>query len=158
MRLILGAILVIAFALRLGYVVAQRGDPLFDRPVLDEEQYVKAAHSLVEGHGDPRPYWQPPGILYTLAATFEVTNDLLVARLVQIMISVASCGLVFLIGRRLFDPRVGLVAAAITAVHGVLVFECYELLPATWIVFWDLLALWLLLRAAEPSPTPRIAT
>jgi len=135
--------------LRLGYVVAQRGDPLFDHPVLDEDEYVKAAHFLVEGHGDPRPYWQPPGIIYTLAATFEVSNDLMIARLVQIFVSVASCGLVFLIGRRLFDPRVGLVAAAIAAVHGVLVFECYELLPATWIVFWDLLALWLLLRAAE---------
>ncbi|MEO6771676.1 MAG: glycosyltransferase family 39 protein [Kofleriaceae bacterium] len=149
MRLILGAILVVAFALRLGYMVAQRGDVLFDHPALDEDRYVKAAHALVEGHADPRPYWQPPGIIFTLAATFEVTNDLVAARLVQILISVASCGLVFLIGRRLFDPRTGLVAAAITAVHGVLVFECYELLPTTWIVFWDLLALWLLLRAAE---------
>ena len=157
MRLILGAILVIAFALRLTYVVAQRGDPLFTHPVLDEDEYVKAAHFLVEGHGDPRPYWQPPGIIYTLAATFEVSNDLFFARLIQILVSVASCGLVFLIGRRLFDPRVGLVAAAITAVHGVLVFECYELLPATWIVFWDLLALWLLLRAAEPDAKPLAA-
>jgi len=147
-RLILATILVVAFALRLGYVVAQRGDVLFDHPVLDEDSYVKAAHALVEGHADPRPYWQPPGNVYALAATFEVTNDLLLPRLVQILISVASCGLVFLIGRRLFDPRTGLVAAAITAVHGVLVFECYELLPVTWIVFWDLLALWLLLRVS----------
>jgi len=146
-RLILGTILVVAFALRLGYVVAQRGDVLFDHPVLDEDEYVKAAHSLVEGHPDPRPYWQPPGIIYALAATFEITKHLWLPRLIQILISVASCGLVFLIGRRLFDPRIGLVAAAISAVHGVLVFECYELLPATWIVFWDLLALWLLLRA-----------
>ena len=159
MRLILGAILVIALALRLAYVVGQHGDPLFDHPVLDEAEYVKAAHFLVEGHPDPRPYWQPPGIIYTLAATFEVSNDLLLARLVQILVSVASCGLVFLIGRRLFDPRIGLVAAAITAVHGVLVFECYELLPATWIVFWDLLALWLLLRAAETGrPVAAFAT
>jgi 4-amino-4-deoxy-L-arabinose transferase-like glycosyltransferase len=153
-RLILGTILVVAFALRLGYVVAQRGDVLFDHPVLDEDEYVKAAHSLVEGHADPRPYWQPPGIIYTLAATFEVTNNLWLPRLIQILISVASCGLVFLIGRRLFDPRIGLVAAAITAVHGVLVFECYELLPATWIVFWDLLALWLLLRAIASPALP----
>lgn len=151
-RLILGTILVVAFALRLGYVVAQRGDVLFDHPILDEDEYVKAAHSLVEGHADPRPYWQPPGISYALAATFEVSNDLLVPRLIQILISVASCGLVFLIGRRLWNPRVGLVAAAITAVHGVLVFECYELLPTTWIVFWDLLALWLLLHAINTAP------
>ncbi|MEO8841099.1 MAG: glycosyltransferase family 39 protein [Kofleriaceae bacterium] len=157
-RLILGTILVVAFALRLGYVVAQRGDVLFDHPVLDEESYVKAAHSLVEGHADPRPYWHPPGIIYVLAATFEVSDDLLVPRLLQILISVASCGLVFLIGRRLFDPRVGLVAAAITAVHGVLVFESYELLPATWIVFWDLLALWLLLRATTGRPLAAFAT
>lgn len=147
--LILGAILVVALALRLGYVLSQRGDILFDHPILDEAEYVEHARMLAHGVGEDRPYWQPPGIVFALAATMKVAGPgLLVPRIVQVLVSVASCALLFLIGRRLFDARVGLVAAAIAALHGVLVFECYELLPATWIVLFDLLALWLVLRAA----------
>jgi len=153
--LILGAILVAGFALRLGFVLAQRSDVLFEHPILDEAEYVQRATDLAHGVGENRPYWQPPGIVYALAATFKVAGTgLLVPRILQVLLSVASCGLVFLIGRRLFEVRVGLVAAAITALHGVLVYECYELLPATWIVFLDLLALWLLLRAHKSRRVP----
>ncbi|HEY1553584.1 MAG TPA: glycosyltransferase family 39 protein [Kofleriaceae bacterium] len=149
-RLILGAILVCALALRLGYVLSQRSDVLFEHPVLDEGRYVDSARALIAGHGEDRPYWQPPGIVYALAATFEVAGQgLLAPRIVQVLVSVASCLLLFAIGRRMFDARVGLAAAGILALHGVLVFECDELLPATWIVFFDLLALLLLLRALE---------
>lgn len=148
--LTLGAILLVGLGLRLGFVLSQRSDLLFDHPVLDEAEYVKHARSLALGHGEDRPYWQPPGIVYVLAATFEVAGPGLVApRIVQVLASVASLLLVFLIARRLFDDRKALVATAICALHGVLVYECYELLPATWIVLFDLLALWLLLRAVE---------
>jgi 4-amino-4-deoxy-L-arabinose transferase-like glycosyltransferase len=148
--LILGAILLVGFALRLAYVLSQRSDLLFDHPVLDEAEYVKHARGLALGHGEDRPYWQPPGIVYVLAATFKLAGPgLLVPRILQIFASVASCGLVFLIGRRLFDARTGLTATMICALHGVLIYECYELLPATWIVLFDLLALWLLLRAVD---------
>jgi 4-amino-4-deoxy-L-arabinose transferase-like glycosyltransferase len=147
--LILGAILVVALGLRLGHVLSQRGDPLFAHPMLDEAEYVTAARALAAGHGEDRPYWQPPGIIYALAATFDVAGPgLLAPRLLQIAISVASCALLFVIGARLFGPRAGLAAAALAAVHGVLVFECGALLPVTWIVFLDLVALWLVLRAA----------
>ncbi len=148
--LTLGAILLVGVALRLGFVLSQRSDLLFDHPVLDEAEYVKHARSLALGHGEDRPYWQPPGIVYVLAATFEVAGPGLVApRILQVLASVASLVLVFLIARRLFDDKKALVATAICALHGVLVYECYELLPATWIVLFDLLALWLLLRAVE---------
>jgi len=158
-RLALAAILVVAFALRLAYVMSQRSDVLFEHPVLDETSYVDAARGIVAGHVQDKPYWQPPGIIYVLAACFEISDGLLLPRLLQVLISVATCGLAFLIGRRLFNVRVGLAAAAILALHGVLVFECYELLPATWIVFFDTLALWLSLRAAESrAPLAAFAT
>ncbi len=148
--LIVGGILAVAFALRLGHVLSQRGDVLFDHPALDEDEYVFNARALATGHGEDRPYWQPPGLVYAMAGTMKAAGPgLLAPRLVQVAISVASCLLLFLIARRLFDVRAALAAAAIAAVHGVLVFECSELLPATWIVFLDLLALWLVLRAAE---------
>jgi 4-amino-4-deoxy-L-arabinose transferase-like glycosyltransferase len=147
----LAVVLAVALALRVAYILGQRGDVLFDYPVVDEERYVAMGRALAEGHvADPRPWFHPPGVVYALAAVFWACGpDLLAPRLVQAMVSTASCGLAFAVGRRLFSPRVGLAAAAVCAVHGVLVFETYELLPPTWMVASDLLALWLLLRAAE---------
>ena len=123
--MIAAGILALAFALRLGHVLSQRGDVLFDHPALDEREYVQNARALADGHGEDRPpAWQPPGLTYVLAATFEVAGPgLLAPRLLHVLVSVASCLLLFLIARRLFDARAALAAMAIAAVHGVLVFE-----------------------------------
>ncbi len=153
----LAAILAVALALRLLFVLGQRGDPLFDHPVLDEQRYVDAARALAAGRGaEDRVFWQPPGVIYAFAAVFKTAGPgLLLPRLLQALLSTASCLLLFLIGRRLFTIRVGLAAAAIAALHGVLVFESHELLPPTWALFLDLLALLLLLQAGAKRDAPR---
>lgn len=145
----LAAILGVALLLRVAYVLGQRGDVLFDYPVVDEETYVALARRLADGQ-EPTPgaWFHPPGLVYALGAVFWVAGPgLLVPRLVQAVVSTASCGLAFAIARRLFSTRVALGTAAILAVHGVLVFETYELLPPTWMLATDLLALGALLRA-----------
>jgi tetratricopeptide (TPR) repeat protein len=149
--LVLIGIVLLALGLRLGYVLSQRGDILFDHPILDEQRYVDAARALEAGrHAEKEAWWQPPGILYALMVVFRlVGSGLLFPRLLQVVLSAAACLLVFAIGRRGFGNRVGLAAAAILAVHGVVVFESHELLPPTWILFADLAALLLLLRAKD---------
>jgi tetratricopeptide (TPR) repeat protein len=155
-RIALGVIVAFAFALRLWMVLGQRDDILFDHPVLDEERFVTTARAMAAGHAvEQRPYWQPPGMLYALSTTFRVAGPgLVVPRLIQVLLSTAACLLVFAVGRRLFGNRVGLIAAAVLAGHGVLVFESYELLGATWMLFFDLLALLLLLIAGERRTGP----
>lgn len=155
-KLALAAVLAVAFGLRLWLILGQRSDILFDHPVLDEDRFVTAARAMASGYPvEQRPFWQPPGMLYVLAAIFRVAGPgLLVPRLVQALLSTGSCMLLFAIGRRLFSVRVALIAAAILAVHGVLVFESYELLAPTWILFLDLLALLLLLIAGERRTAP----
>jgi tetratricopeptide (TPR) repeat protein len=151
-RLWLAAILLVGLALRLACLFEQRSDILFEHPVLDEQRYVEAARALVAGTGDPRPYWQPPGIIYALAACFRLLGPgLLAPRVLQALLSTAACLLVFLIGRRVFNVRTALVACAMTTLHGVLVFESTELLPPTWMMSCDLLALWLLLRGRDSA-------
>lgn len=147
----LGVVLAIALGLRIAYILGQRGDLLFDYPVVDEEHYVALARALADGHGAPATAWfQPPGLTYALSAVFWACGPgLLAPRILQAIVSTASCGLTFLVARRLFSQRVALGAAALCAVHGVLVFESYELLPPTWMLAADLVALWLLLRARE---------
>ncbi len=155
---ILAGVLLVALLLRVAYILGQRADLLFDHPVVDEELYVTRATSLASGHGaELYPWFQPPGLTYFLALAFRTFGPgLLAPRLVQALVSTASCGLAYLVARRLLSHRVALATAVICAVHGVLVFESYELLPVTWMLAADLLALWLLLRVGTER-TPRAA-
>ncbi|HSQ65203.1 MAG TPA: glycosyltransferase family 39 protein [Polyangiaceae bacterium] len=155
---VLALVLGVGLLLRVAYIVGQRRDVLFDYPVVDEERYVAMARALAEGHtADPRPWFHPPGLVYALSAVFRLFGPgLLAPRLVQALVSTASCGAAFLLARRLFSTPIALGTAAICAVHGVLVFEAYELLPPTWILASDLVALLLLVRAGELR-TPKAA-
>lgn len=152
-RLVLGAIVAVALIVRVGFVLGQRSDVLFDTPQLDEGRYVAEARALVSGtpnEQDHLPYWQPPGLTYVLAATMKVAGPgLLAPRLLSAIVSAASCLLLFALARRLFDTRVALAAAGILALHGMVVFEAYELLPATYALALDLAALLLLVVARE---------
>ena len=154
----LAVVLAIALALRVAYILGQRGDLLFDYPVVDEEDYVAAARALAEGRAQaPMAWYQPPGLVYALGAVFWAFGPgLLVPRLLQALVSTAACGLAFVIARRLFSARVAFGAAAVCALHGVLVFEAYELLPPTWMLAADLVAVWALLFARERG-TPHVA-
>jgi 4-amino-4-deoxy-L-arabinose transferase-like glycosyltransferase len=154
----LAAVLAAALVLRVATILGQRGDILFDYPVVDEEHYVALARALADGHGaGPEAWFQPPGLTYALAISFRAFGPgLLAPRLLQALVSTASCGLVFVVARRLFSDGVALAAAAVCALHGVLVFESYELLPPTWMLAADLLALWFLLRAGDER-TPKAA-
>lgn len=158
--LLLSAVLLVALGLRLGVIYEQHADVLFEHPALDEQRYVDEARALARGsETEAMPYWQPPGILYVLAAVIRVAGPGLAApRAVQALVSTAACLLLFLIARRLFDGRVALGATAILALHGVVVFESSELLPATWILTLNLAALALLLWAMErKTPEPSFA-
>ncbi len=142
------AVLLTGLALRLGYVWSLRGDVLFEHPALDEQRYADAARALAAGQPDPergRAYWQPPGVIYVTAAVMVLAGPgLLAPRVVQAILSTVCCLLLFALGRRLFSTRVALMACALLALHGVLIFAGAELLPATWVASFDLLALWLL--------------
>lgn len=143
-------VLGVAFALRLAHVLSLRGDVLFEHPALDEDRYVEDARAFAAGRPlEQQPFWQPPGMLYFLGLALRLSDGLLLPRLVQILVGTATVGLLFLVGRRLFDARAGLAAAALLAVHGVAIFSTGELLAATWASALDLLAVLLLLDAAH---------
>lgn len=155
----LAVVLGVALIVRVAYILGQRGDLLFDYPVVDEERYVAMARALAQGQvADPRPWFHPPGLVYALSLVFRVFGPgLLAPRLVQAVVSTASCAATYVLARRFFSGAVALGAAAACAVHGAIVFESYELLPPTWILAASLVALWLLVRAGEKR-TPGRAT
>lgn len=65
---------------------------------------------------------KPPLALWLMAASLSVFGiDALALRLPSLLLSTAGVMVTFLIGRRLYDVRVGLLAAALQAVNGLLV-------------------------------------
>jgi len=113
-RLLL-VILFLALALRLLALLF-----LDIHPVSDSGEYIHLAESLISGHGYaynglPTAYYLP-GYPTFLVVFFSIIPNILFVQIVQIMLDVCSCFLLFRIGSLLFSERSGLFAALIWAV------------------------------------------
>lgn len=134
-------LLVFAWGWRLVYLgqMASR-NPCFDAPVVDAQTYFQQAQQLatVFSLGD-QAFWQSPlypsflGLLYRLWGA-----DFYAFRLVQFALGGLSAALLYLLGRRLFSEWVGLVAGALLALYGPLIYFEGELLPPVLAVLLNL--------------------
>jgi 4-amino-4-deoxy-L-arabinose transferase-like glycosyltransferase len=123
--LALAAILGVALFLRLAHLqqIAAH-DPFFDQPSVDGRIYDFWARQIVAGDwmggelfvmGPLYPYW--------IALVYGVFGEsLTVLKVVQTLLGVVSCGLVWALGRLHFGARIGLIAAAMAAVYEMLIF------------------------------------
>lgn len=122
----LAAILVVALALRVVWVVAVQPDPR-DGRLDDTVVHYYTAQYLAEGQGfvtleaDPAERTPsaatPPGYPAALAAVFLLPGDDVVAgRVLNIVAGLALVAGVYYLGSRLWDRRAGLIAAGLIAV------------------------------------------
>ncbi len=120
---VLGLILLGALALRLWNL--DHGLP-FAYNADEAEHFVPRALAIAGGGGlDPGYYENPPSLTYLLALVYWIggtADAVLTARVVVALIGTLVVGLTFLAGRRAFDARSGLVAAAVMAVAFLPVF------------------------------------
>jgi tetratricopeptide (TPR) repeat protein len=155
------AVFVLAYALRLLYVLQIRDAPYFDVPLIDGPNYFRMAAAIASGSltGGHQVFWQPPLYSYFLALLFvTVGNGMLAIYAVQAAVGALSCVLIYWIGKRLFDARAATAAGVIGALYGPLIhFDAQPLVPVVHIVL-VLGGLLMLLRAAgigEPAdPRP----
>lgn len=151
--LCIAAIVLLALALRVAHVAWMRASPLFDAPTMDALYHVEWARALARGEDfQEGPFFRAPLYPWFLAGVFRLFGEgLLLPRLLQALFGAATCYLVHSIGRRAFDPRVGLVAALFAATNWVLIYFDGELLIETLAVPLYLLGLRLTLELwAEP--------
>ncbi len=144
------ALLGLALALRVGFVLAQQPGFYFE----DSLDYDRAARALLQtGHFDDR-YYRFPFYPLFMALSYRLFGEsLLPIRILQAVMGAATCLLIWGIGRRLFGTRTGLLAlagAAIFPVHVVLAGIEYPVVAATFLV-WAVLAVF---SGAAPG-TPR---
>ncbi len=129
-RAALLSVLAIATVLRVGHVLALRRLPLFDNLIIDSKLYDEWAQRIAAGDwlGGDRAFYMDPLYPYLLAFLYRCFgHDLLIVRLFQAVLGVATCGFVAIIGRRIGGRAVGTVAALLVALYQPLIFEGGEI-------------------------------
>jgi len=150
---ILFCILATCLIVRLG-AVALFHPPLFS----DDIDYVALGTSLAHGggydlEGHPTAY-RPPGYPLILAASFRAFGESLIpVGTIQAIADLLSCFLVYLIGKRLFTERTGLIAAGIFALFPIQML--YVPIMMTETVFTTLLLLYILICTGDAASWER---
>jgi tetratricopeptide (TPR) repeat protein len=144
---ILIAILAMALGIRLVYLYQISDSPLLEVLLIDSQYYDQTAQIVASGSGsEERIFFMNPYYTYYLALIYALAgHSWMTALVVQALIGTASCALIYGIGRLLISSTVGLLAAAMAALYGPLVFYDGALLTANPIVFYNLASLYLLL-------------
>lgn len=150
-RWLVGLILVVAALLRLTYLLEAVEAPDFHHPRFESQYHDYWARALVSGDWTPppgvtdpeipeRPFFRPPGYPYALAAVRGVSTGSVLPRLVQMGLGLATCWLLFGLGRRRFGDAAGLTAAAMMGTYWVSLYFEAEFMAPSLLLF--LLTLW----------------
>ncbi|WP_165066876.1 ArnT family glycosyltransferase [Paludisphaera rhizosphaerae] len=147
-------------ALRVG-LAASLGLSAAPEPGTDQQEYDTYAWSVAQGRGyrgmsadvadrDHLTAFRPPGTSLAWAAIYGVVGHRYDAvRLLHCLASALTILLVYDIGRRVFSPSVGLLAAAGYAIYPTALLFSTQLLSEPLGTFWFLAALAMCLRFAE---------
>lgn len=152
----LAAIVVAGAAVRLAWVLYAARQP---QTLADPAFYSLFAEQIADGNGyvlvdgSPTAYYPPGypiflGVVLWAVRGIGLSSDIpTIAGVANLVLGTTSIVLVFLIGRRLFDERVGLVAAALFAFWPNLVFHTAVALTETLFNFLMLAAVLVLVGA-----------
>lgn len=144
------AILMVALVARLLAAVAVQ-QKVGDQLCLiagDAEGYWQLGKSMAAGQPfefakPPRQVHRMPGFPAVLALSMTMFGESrLAARVVLAILGTAACGAVYLLGRQLFDERVGLIACGMTAISPVMTGFSVLLLSETVFALTLTLSLW----------------
>ena len=141
-------IFAVAFLLRAVYTFQVRYTPFFQTLGLDAKFYDQWARDIAGGTAERGAFFMTPLYSYFLAIVYRLFGrDLFLVRMIQAGLGAATASLAYLLGRDVFDRRVGLLAGLLTASYGALIFYDCSVLLTPLLVFLNVLAVYLLLRA-----------
>jgi 4-amino-4-deoxy-L-arabinose transferase-like glycosyltransferase len=153
--LLLTAIVLAAFGLRVAYIIQLSHNPEFDHPTMDALYHDQWARAIAAGKTYMEgPYFRAPLYPAFLAGIYKLTGGSYWApRIVQAVLGSLSCGLLFIIGRVAFGRAVGAVAGLVAATYWILIYFDGELLITSLIVFLELVVLLLLVLGGRHPRT-----
>ncbi len=122
-------------------------------PLYSDLQYYDASGwEIARGAVTPfnRPFFRAPLYSYFLAFIYKIFGrDYFTAMYIQIVIGSVSCVLLYLMGKKLFDRRAGVLAGFIAATYGIFIYYDADFEALTLEVFLTLLFLFSLFRFIE---------
>jgi len=158
------AVVLIALAIRVIYLVQLSHNPVFEYPILDEKihhEWASLSAAGKEWSVDPRTgesiaYFRAPLYIWFLAGVYKIfgSDPGFAPRLIQSILGALGCGLLLLLGARLFNRAVGILSGLAAAVYWILVYFDNDLLIVPLIVFVDIALVLLLVIAAEKRRWP----
>jgi hypothetical protein len=163
---LLAGILILATLLRLGSALYQ-GNTVTDLPgIYDQISYDALARRVIDGHGfsfaegwwpatragEPTAHWSFVYTLYLAAVYGLFGTQPLIARLIQALVAGAlHSWLAWRVGRRVFGPTTGLLAAGLSAVYIYFFYYAGGLLTETFYIIGILWTLDVALRLADTA-------
>jgi len=140
----------LAVLVRLIYLFEAGDDPTFQHPIVDCAEYDHLAKALAQGRNPwPGALTRPPLYPGLLAVVYWLCGVKLTAAYVfHALLGGLTCVLTCLLGRRLFDRRVGLAAGIVVALYGPMIFFDMRRLASGLVVLCYLAVLLLAVRAA----------
>ena len=152
-RLQLAVVVIVAASLRLIYLLQIRGWPFFFHPILDSRTQWKWAGILLSTHwrGNAEVLAKAPLYAYFLGlnqwALESRAHSLYSAYTLHLLMGAATCGLTYLIGRRVFGAAVGFLAGLLLALYSPGIYRDGQLLDTALATLLATGFLLLLLRA-----------
>ena len=153
-------VLGVAFAVRLLHLLDFARLPLFERPTVDAALYVDLARRLAQDFAADEAFYKPPLYPYLLALAWKLVGaNWFLLRLPGVLFGTATCGVAWWLARRLFGPRVALLAGLFCAANRIAVYFEGELLEIGLVTLVHTSSLALVLWAGssgrERDPAPR---
>ncbi|MBU0568980.1 glycosyltransferase family 39 protein [bacterium] len=111
------------------------------------QTYHNYALAIINGNFPKEPYYYSPLYPYFVALVYYILEpNPLTVRTIQSILGILTCLLIYLIGKKVFSQKVGLISLSLSAIYGI--FLCYEgtLLIETLSCFFILLSLFFLLK------------
>jgi 4-amino-4-deoxy-L-arabinose transferase-like glycosyltransferase len=159
----LTAILLISIILRVAAAIYLDGQSLILPGTYDQVSYHNLALRVLDGHGfsfdrfwwpitragEPTAHWSYPYTLFLTAVYWLFGPHTIVARLIQaIAVGLLHPLVTYHLGERIFGRRVGLVAAALTAVYAYFVYYSGTLMTEAFYITAILGSMYLAVRLA----------
>jgi tetratricopeptide (TPR) repeat protein len=149
----LGIVLAAAFVLRMVFFYFnQRNNPVFNYPIMDALYHSEWAEDILAGGtwAADDVYFRGPLYPYLLAFLYKISHSSIAfVVFVQHVMGTLSAGLLYLLAREYFSPRVAFVAGVVGALYWPLVYFEGDLLIETFFMLLNVVAFVLFAKAAR---------
>jgi tetratricopeptide (TPR) repeat protein len=144
-------IFILAFGIRFIYLLGTKRLPLFEFPFEDALYNLDWAKEIVSGKlWAKAPFFRAPLYPFFLSFLIKVFGEnFYVLRIIQMLFGSFSCVLIYLTGSKIFNSKVALLSSIFACLYAPLIYFDLEFLDTFFIIFMDLLLIYLLLFAQK---------